>query len=89
MPTASVVFSFAVALSVVYVALSVAAVPHIKPELKKRQADWLHALMLWWPFYPDMYDGSSRVKKLRIAGGVLLPVIAALYIASYLAGHGA
>jgi hypothetical protein len=89
MSTATIAFAAAALLSVVYVALSVAAVTHIKPELKKRQADWLHALMPWWPFYSDMYDGSNRARRLRIAGLVLIPAIAALYIASYWTRHGA
>ena len=89
MSTAALAFATAALLSVVYVALSMVAVGHIKPELKRRQADWLHALMLWWPFYSDIYDGSNRVTRLRIAGLVLIPVITALYIASYLARHGA
>jgi hypothetical protein len=89
MSTATLALAAAALLNVLYIALSVASVAHIKPELRKRQADWLYALMLWWPFYPDMYDDSQRVRRLRIAGVMLVPVIAALYIASYWVAHGA
>lgn len=89
MSASSLALAAAVVLTVVYMGLSIAAVPCIKPELRKRQADWLHALMLWWPFNSGMYDGSGRAKALRLSGLALLPVITVLYIISFLADHGA
>lgn len=60
MSASSFVLTIAIVLSLVYMGLAVAAFSHLKPEKKKEQRDWLLALTLWWPFYSDMYDGSTR-----------------------------
>jgi hypothetical protein len=80
---ASLTLALAVGLSLIYCGLSLAAFPHIKPEKRKDQREWLAALMLWWPFYADLYDGSERERRLRLYAKLILPVTAAAYIAYF------
>lgn len=80
MALSSLMFTVAVLLSFVYVALAFVAFGHVKPEKKAGQWDRLLALTLWWPFYDNMYEASAR--KLCLYGKLLFLTIVAAYVLS-------
>jgi hypothetical protein len=77
------VLPLAIMLGLVYVALALATLPHLRPEKRKEQREWLLGLTLWWPFYADLYDGSVRERRLRLWGKLLLVVDTIAYVVHF------
>jgi len=77
----------AIALSVLYGGLCLAAFRHVRPETKREQVRLILALSPWWPLYNELYDETAQARSFRRVGVLILIATVVSYLLAFCGGN--